>query len=191
MSRFIISRLAFSVVLVSALGSGAAFAQSQDSVADAARRAREQKKSAAKPVKVVTNDDVKPATPDAAPPSSGFGSQNPSAVGSANAPATPAPSGSSGATDPKDEKMVKEIAHLKELIKQAESDLNLVQRQLSLEQDTYLSKPDYAHDTAEKAIVDALKQQVLDKQQDVARLKARLAEMQPAPATPEAAPPKP
>lgn len=191
MSRFIISRLAFSVVLVSALGSGAAFAQSQDSVADAARRAREQKKSAAKPVKVVTNDDVKPATPDAAPPSSGFGSQNPPAVGSANTPATPAPSGSAGATDAKDEKTVKEIAHLKELIKQAESDVNLVQRQLSLEQDTYLSKPDYAHDTAEKAIVDALKQQVLDKQQDVARLKARLAEMQPAPATPETAPPKP
>jgi hypothetical protein len=183
MSRFIISRLAFSVVLVSALGSGAAFAQSQDSVADAARRAREQKKSAAKPVKVVTNDDVRPATPDAAPPSSGFGS--------ANTPATPAPPGSAGATDTKDEKTVKEIAHLKELIKQAESDVNLVQRQLSLEQDTYLSKPDYAHDTAEKAIVDALKQQVLDKQQDMARLKARLAEMQPAPATPETAPPKP
>jgi hypothetical protein len=191
MSRFIISRLAFSVVLVSALGSGVAFAQSQDSVAEAARRAREQKKSAAKPVKVVTNDDVKPATPDAAPPSSGFGSQNPSAVGSANAPGTPAPSGSAGATDPKDEKTVKEIAHLKELIKQAESDLDLVQRQLSLEQDTYLSKPDYAHDTAEKAIVDALKQQVSDKQQDVTRLKARLAELQPAPATPEPTPPKP
>ena len=191
MSRLIISRLSLSVVLVSALGSAAAFAQSQDSVADAARHAREQKKSAAKPVKVVTNDDVKPATPDAAPASSGFGSQNPSAAGSANAPATPAPSGSAGATDPKDEKMVKEIAHLKELIKQAVSDVDLVQRQLSLEQDTYLSKPDYAHDTAEKAIVDALKQQVSDKQQDVTRLKARLAELQPAPATPEPTPPKP
>ena len=58
MSRFIISRLAFSVVLVSALGSGAAFAQSQDSVAEAARRSRAQKKNSEKPAKVVTDETL-------------------------------------------------------------------------------------------------------------------------------------
>jgi len=46
--------------------SGAAPAQSQDgsapSVAEAARRAREQKKTAAKPVRTLTNDDL-PAAP--------------------------------------------------------------------------------------------------------------------------------
>jgi hypothetical protein len=179
MSRFILLRLAISVVLAPALLSGTAFAQSQDSVAEAARRAREKKKVAAKPAKVFTEDDVKPATPPAAQPPSSFGSQSPSATDSANPPATQTPSGPSGATDPKDEKTLKEIANLKEQIKQAESDLDLLQRQLSLEQDTYLSKPDYAHDTTEKAIVDALKQQATDKQQDVAHLKARLAELQP------------
>jgi hypothetical protein len=183
MSRPILSRLAISVVVVSALFSVSAFAQSQESVAEAARRAREQKKAAAKPAKVFTEDDVKPAASTAAPePTATFGSQNPSAA------ATQAPSGSSGAADAKDEKTLKEIAFLKEQIKQAESDLDLLQRQLSLEQDTYLSKADYAHDTTEKAIVDALKQQTADKQQEVTRLKAHLADLQPAPAAPATTP---
>jgi hypothetical protein len=186
MLRFVHLRLAVSVVVVSALLSVGVFAQSQESVADAARRAREQKKAPAKPAKVFTEDDVKPAASTAAPEStSTFGSQNPSAADSANRSATQSPS-----TDPKDEKTLKEIANLKELIKQAESDLDLLQRQLSLEQDTYLSKADYAHDTAEKAIVDALKQQTADKQQEVTRLKAHLAELQPGPAAPAATPPK-
>src|SRR5882762_7374968 len=65
----------------------AAYAQSQsswqqsgsDPVADAARKAREDKKNAAKPKKVYTDDDVKPATAAAA------------------TAATPAPSDASGA----------------------------------------------------------------------------------------------
>ena len=185
MSRPILSRLAISVVAVSALFSVSAFAQSQDSVPEAARRAREQKKAAAKPAKVFTEDDVKPAEKPAAESTSTFGSQTPSPTGA------PAPqAGSTGAPDAKDEKTLKEIAFLKEQIKQAESDLDLLQRQLSLEQDTYLSKADYAHDTTGKAIVDTLKQQVTDKQQEVTRLKAHLAELQPASATPAATPPK-
>jgi hypothetical protein len=183
MSRPILSRLAILVVAVSALFSITAFAQSQDSVAEAARRAREQKKAAAKPAKVFTEDDVKPAEKPAAESTSTFGSQT-------NSPAPAPQAGSTGAPDAKDEKTLKEIAFLKEQIKQSESDLDLLQRQLSLEQDTYLSKADYAHDTAEKAIVDALKQQVTDKQQEVTRLKAHLAEVQPAPATPATTPPK-
>src|SRR5215470_17672093 len=40
--------------------------QTSDPIADAARKAREQKKSEAKPKKVFTNDDVAPAPPAAA-----------------------------------------------------------------------------------------------------------------------------
>jgi hypothetical protein len=186
MLRFISLRLALSAVLASALLPTASFAQSQDSqsVADAARRAREQKKKSEKPAKVITEDDVKPATPASSDPAAAPGAPSSTAAGAANPPAassTPAPT---------DEKSAKEIAELKEKIKQAQSDLDLVQRQLSLEQDNYFSKPDYAHDTVEKAIVDALKQQVGDRQQVLDLLKARLAELQPAQTAPPAAPPK-
>jgi hypothetical protein len=191
MSRFISLRLAVSVVLASALLSPAAFAQSQDSVAEAARRAREKKKTAAKPAKVVTDEtlDVKkgdvqsaaaeqlrmPGTPETqAQPAP------------ANAPSSAAPSEKKGAED---EKLAKELAALKEQIKQAQSDLDLAQRDQALQQDTYFSNPDYVHDTAGKAKLDALKQLITDKQHELDRLKARLAELQPA--TPAATPPKP
>jgi uncharacterized coiled-coil protein SlyX len=90
-----------------------------------------------------------------------------------------------------DEKLAKELAALKEQIKQAQSDLDLRQREQALQQDTYFSNPDYVHDTAGKAKLDALKQQITDKQQELDRLKARLAELQPTPATPAATSPKP
>jgi hypothetical protein len=178
MLRFIPLRLAISVVLASALLPAASFAQSQDSqsVAEAARRAREQKKKSEKPVKVITEDDVKPATPASSEPAA--------APSAANAPASPAAPG------PNDEKNAKEIADLKVQIKQAQGDLDLLQRQLSLEQDNYFSKPDYTHDTAGKAKVDGIKQQVGDAQQALDRLKAKLAELQPVPPPPPAAPPK-
>ena len=62
MLRRIPLRLGLPVVLSLALLPAAAFAQSEDapSVAEVARRAREQKKTQAKPAKVITEDDVKP-----------------------------------------------------------------------------------------------------------------------------------
>lgn len=178
MLRFIPLRLAISVVLASALLPAASFAQSQDSqsVAEAARRAREQKKKLEKPARVITEDDVKPATSASSEPAVAPGSANPSA--------------GSAAPGPNDEKNAKEIADLKAQIKQAQGDLDLLQRQLSLEQDNYFSKPDYTHDTAGKAKVDGIKQQVGDAQLALDRLKARLAELQPVPPAPPAAPPK-
>ena len=193
MSRFIISRLALSVVLVSALGSGVAFAQSQDSVAEAARRAREQKKSAAKPVKVVTDETLEVKKGDV----QSAAAEQLRMPGTPETQAQPVPANapSSAAQNEKkaseDEKLAKEIAALKEQIKQAESDLDLAKREQALQQDTYFSNPDYVHDTAGKAKLDAIKQQITDKQQELDRLKARLAELQPASATPPAAPPKP
>ena len=184
-------RLALSTVLAAAFLPATVFAQSQDtqSVAEAARRARMQKKAPAKPAKVITEDDVKPATPS-----------NPSAPGSpdATAPASsatstvsaPAASSSTG-TDAKDQKDSKEVTALKAQIKQVQGDLDLLQRELSLENDRFYSNPDYAHDTVGKAILDELKRQVGDKQQELDLLKARLAELQPAQSASPSTPPKP
>jgi hypothetical protein len=187
MVRFISLRVTFSAVLAAALLPAAALAQSQDSqsVAEAARRAREQKKTAAKPARVVTDDDVKPAAPASSESTPSSGAQAPSAADAANPPA-----GSSGAQEPKDEKSAKEVAALKEEIKQALNDLDLLQRQLSLELDTYLSNPDSAHDTAGKAKVDGIKLQTVDKQQELDRLKARLAELLSSQSGSTATPPK-
>ncbi len=212
MLRCITLRLALPVVLSATLLPAAAFAQSQDSqsVAEAARRAREQKKTPAKPAKVITEDDVKPAaqstpatpaSPDATAASATAASAAPAPPASSTANAVSAPeataasgapaASSSPAPDAKDQKDSKEVNELKAQIKQAQGDLDLLQREQSLEQDNYYSNTDYAHDKAGKAKLDALKQQVRDNQQELERLKARLAELQAAQNASVSVPPKP
>ncbi len=183
MSRLISLRLAVSIVLASALLPVAAFAQFQDSVAEAARRARAQKKNSEKPAKVVTDETLEVKKGDV----QSAAAEQLRMPGTPETPAQPAPANapSSAAQNekkaPEDEKLAKELAALKEQIKQAQSDVDLAKREQALQQDTYFSNPDYVHDTAGKAKLDALKQQITDKQQELDRLKARLAELQPAP----------
>jgi len=191
MSRFISLRLAVSFVLASALLPAAAFAQSQDSVAEAARRSRAQKKNSEKPSKVITDETLEVKKGDV----QSAAAEQLRMPGTPEAPAQPAPANapSSAAQNEKkaseDEKLAKEVAALKEQIKQAQSDLDLAKREQALQQDTYFSNPDYVHDTAGKAKLDATKQQITDKQQELDRLKARLTELQPQ-GDSTAAPPK-
>ena len=196
MSRFIISRLAIPVILAASLFPAAALAQSQDdqSVADAARRSRDQKKPPAKPAKVITNEDIKPA-PQAGPATS----PSPDAAAAPAAPAssasaTAAPAGAAGTTpagDAKDQKESKEVTELKAQIKKALDDLNLVLREQTLENDKYYSNPDSAHNTAGKAKLDDLIQEAIDKQRILDQLKVHLAELLPQQGTATSAPPKP
>jgi hypothetical protein len=179
MLRYITLRLTLPAVLSVTLLPAAAFAQSQDSqsVAEAARKARAQKKNTEKAPKVITDEtlevkkgDVQSAT-----------AEQPRMPGSPEAPAQPAAAAAPGtpaSPAAKDQKESKEVADLKVKIKRAQDDLDLLQREQSLENDSYYSQTDYAHDTAGKAKLDDLKQQVTDKQQELERLKARLAELQ-------------
>jgi hypothetical protein len=57
----------------------------------------------------------------------------------------------------------------------AEQELDFLQRQLVLDQDTYYSKPNYAEDTAGKASLDAKLQQRQYLQSEIERLKGELA----------------
>ena len=193
MLRRIPLRFALAVLLTATLLPAAAFAQSQDteSVAEAARRARAQKKNSEKPAKVITDDtlDVKKGDVQSAT------AEQLRIPGAPQTPAQPASNAPSAADQNEkkasdDEKRAKEIAALKEQIKQAQSDLDLAKRDLALQQDTYYSNADYAHDTAGKAKLDDLTQQVSDKQQELERLKARLANLQ-AKGGSDANPPKP
>src|SRR4029077_6857261 len=97
----------------------------------------------------------------------------------------------SPAPDAKDEKDSKEVADLKAQIKQAKADLDLALGELSLDQDTFYSNTDYAHDTAGKAKLDDEKQQANTKQQEVDRLLARLMKLQPQQPAAATPPPKP
>jgi len=177
MSRSSFLRFALATVAIAGFSAIPAMAQndqsqdtqSQDaqSVADAARRARENKKKVeAKPGKVFTDDDVKPAATSTAAPA-GAASPASAAQGQPGAPGA----------GPEDEQKAKEIAALKEKIKQVQSDLDLLKRAQSLQQDTYYSNPDYVRDTAGKAKLDDIKQQVADKQGELDSLKDKLAEL--------------
>src|ERR1700737_4044599 len=151
-------------------------AQSQ-SIANAARRSREKSKNATKPSKVITDDDldkgnIKPGaqglTLDAQPK---LETQPPSPEAVADAAPTSAPDPVTVAA-PSDDP---EILRLKDAIADAEKDAELARRELALQQDTFFSNPDHDHDTAGKAKLDALQQQINNKQKEIDRLKMRLA----------------
>jgi flagellar motility protein MotE (MotC chaperone) len=154
----------------------------KQSIAEAARKSREAARNATKPSKVITDDDLDkenikpgaqgltvdgPAQLETQPPS-------PGAMAEAEVtPSTP-PDPATAATASDDP----EIRRLKDSIADAEKDADLSRRDLALQQDTYFSNPDYVHDTAGKAKLAALQQQINDKQQDIDRLKTRLAALE-------------
>jgi len=187
-------RLALPAVLSATLLAAVAFAQSQDtqSVAEAARRARAQKKNSEKPAKVITDETLEVKKGDvqsaAAEQLRVPGSQEtPAQPGAAaNAPAQ----GSKTASDDKTHAALKERVELKEKIKEAMSDLDLLKREYQLDQDSFYSSPDYANNTSGKAKLDAMKQQIADKQQDLDRLKEQLAALPEAQESSTSTPPK-
>jgi len=168
----------------------AARAQSQDSqtqsVADAARRAREQKKAAEKqPTPVITNDTLKPAAPaDATAPA-------PAPTQSSSESAAPSAQPAAEGADQKTKDSA-EAAGLKQQLAEAQKDVDLLQREYALEQENVYSKSNYATDTAGKAKLEDLKRQIADKQQALDALKARIGDrLGPTGNTPPAAPPAP
>ena len=181
MPRSTLIRTIFVAVMAAAIAT-VALPQSQDSqsVAEAARKAREKKKDAAKPAKVITEEtlDVKKGDVQSAV------AEEPKVAGVADAQAQPAPgapnagSRNGAAKDERKEKLKKGLTDLKEQIKQSLMDLDLLQRENRLDQDAYYSQPNYGSDTAGKQKLDDEKQQISDKQGEVARLKAKLADLQ-------------
>lgn len=149
--------------------------QSQaDSVAEAARKAREKKKAASKSPKVISDDDLERGNYQ--PGQEGLN------VGAAPKLETEPPSPEAvAAAEASDEASAKqaadedaELARLKMRLVDGEKDLDLAKRSLALDQDAYLSKTDYASDTAGKAKLDDEKQAINEKQQEVEKLKTRV-----------------
>jgi len=149
--------------------SDAAQQQSGDAVADAARKAREQQKTAPKPKKVYTDDDVKPATPPAQ-----AGAAQPPAQGEPGAvQAAPA-----GKEDP-ETVWKKRFAEQREKISKAEKELDILQREEEKAQIQYYPDPQKAlqEQNSRKDIND--KQAKIDgKKQEIANLKQQLSDME-------------
>jgi hypothetical protein len=182
MPRSMLLRSVFAAIVVAALLPAAGLSQSQDSqsVAEAARRAREKKKDAAKPTKVITDEtlevkkgDVQSAVAEEPKIAGAPDTKGQAAPGVANAAAAKATTQAA-----RDEKLKKEVAAVKEQLKEALGDLDLLQRENRLDQDTYYSQPNYGADTAGKQKLDDEQQQISDKRQEVERLKAKLADLQ-------------
>lgn len=167
-------------------------AQSQDdsqSVAEAARKAKEQKKSATKDARVITDDTIRlrPASADsgAAPPAGTVVTSTPSAdaapssstaQSSASAAADKAaPQGVPEADSKKKEEQSAEVAKAKDVLAQAQAQLDVLKRELSLDSDNFFSNPDYSHDASGKAKLDELQKMIGDKQISVEDLKQQLA----------------
>ena len=115
--------------------------QTGDAVADAARKAREQKKSEAKPKKVFTNDDVAPAPPaPAATAPSAEGKE-----GEANA-AKPAEAKGDKPAGPDNSEAGwrKRFAEQRAKISQAEQELDILQREGQKLQTQYYADPQKA-----------------------------------------------
>lgn len=196
MPTFTCSRIAAALLGAGICLSVAALAHSQDSqssqsasqdssVADAARRSRDKKKNppaASKFSKVITDDDLAQRNYQPGPDvlNTAISSRT-----EADAPAAQtgvAAEAADGASEEAALKVAKEqdeeIAHLKMQVADAEKDLDLARRQLTLDQDSYLANPDHSHDLAGKANLDGEKQQINDRQQDIERLKTRLAALE-------------
>jgi len=190
-------RFALTALLAAALLPAAAFSQSQDaqSVAEAARRAREKKKAQTKPVKVITDeslevkkDDVQSAVAEEPRMP---GAPDPHAQPASTAPGANATASATATKDSEDEKLKRELAAAKEQLKQALSDLDLLQREYRLDQDSFYSNPSYASDAAGKQKLDDEKQQISDKREEVERLKAKLTDLQQALGVADSPAPKP
>jgi len=156
----------------------------QPSVAEAARKARTQKKASEKPVAVVTNDTLEP--PRLKPEVTGATAIEATLPGgTATTPESPA---SGGATAPEakpaaaaktaeaeqDAEAKKALEALKQEIRELKKEVDLAQRALSLANEDFYSKPDFSKDPAGKAKLDAMLNELAQKKDELTQLLAKL-----------------
>ncbi|HEY1471450.1 MAG TPA: hypothetical protein VGF61_20595 [Candidatus Acidoferrum sp.] len=200
--RVIALTLPLALSLSGLLATQLAAQDSQDtSVAEAARRAQEQKKSTPKSPKVITNDNLPGAPkPDAITPAGTQAAPSPSApnqlvntseasparpapiAADATEPApaadtTPAPAATADAKAPPapdNAAANPEVAALKRQIADQQKEVDLLMRLYALDQDAFLVNPDHAKDPQGKAKLDTQQEEIHAKVAELAALKAKL-----------------
>jgi len=163
-------------------------------LADAARRAREQKKEQAKATHTWDNENI-PKTPNeinvvgeapAADPNAGTTAKAAVPSGDASAstaspqgtPAQGAPPAGAAAKAVDKSEVESQLAAAKDLLQSLQKDLDILQRQYTLDQQAFYGKPDYANDTAGAANLKAEAGQMEAKRQQVAEAQAKVDALQ-------------
>jgi predicted RNase H-like nuclease (RuvC/YqgF family) len=166
-------------------------AQDAPSVAEAARRARQQKQDAAKPAHVIDNDVI-PSSPAASAPaaSPAAPASDSSSAAPANASDASADNKSEGDNADADQKK-EEIESLKRQIAEKKEKVDLQQREIALAQDSFYTNPDHERDIAGKQKLTTMQNDLTQSQSELADLQAKLAKLGPAPETKTPEAPKP
>lgn len=154
--------------------------QSSDALVDAARKAREQHKTAPKPKKVYTDDDVKPAAP-----SSGAGSTT--EAGGTQGAATGHEQGAAAkgagaeAKEKEDPEKIwrKRFAAQREKISTAEKELDILQRESDKAQVQYFSDPQKAlMEQNSRKDINERDAKIAQKKDEIASLKQQLSDLE-------------
>jgi chromosome segregation ATPase len=159
--------------------------QTGDAVADAARKAREQKKNEAKPKKVFTNDDVAPAQPaaTAAPaattPASTEGKEGETSTAKPGEATADAKGDKPAAPNNSEAGWRKRFAEQRAKISQAEQELDILQREASKLQTQYYSDPQkaLAEQYTRKDVTDQ-DAKIQAKKDQIAKLKQGLSDLE-------------
>lgn len=151
-------------------GTPSASDQQQDSLAAAARRAREAKKDQTKPSKVWDNESL--ASVSGAISIVG----QPAASNQAPAAGSKTPAGNPPAADKS--AIEADLSAAKANVQSLKVDLDLLQRKYTLDQQTYFGTPDYSSDTAGAAALADEKKQLDSKQQEVTDAEKKVADLQ-------------
>ncbi len=147
----------------------------QQSVAEAARKAREQKKAQTKPVKVITNDDLSARQGQLSLPASE------TAQASQAGQTKPGPEGDKGAkAEEKGESYWrKRFADAHRKISDAEKELDILQRELNLKQMQYYSDPAKGlNEQYSRKEVNEWTKKIDDKKKEVEQLRKKLSDLE-------------
>ena len=155
-------------------------AQGEPSVADAARRARQQKQASAKSSSVITNDTLRPAPTTAAAAPSALPADAPATTTEAGTLAAESPEGKASETEDEAEQKKRDTAKLKEEIAQKQQQLKFLKSDLALKQDTFYSNPDHQHDADGKNKLDSVKSDIKQAEDELAALQAKISGLGPA-----------
>jgi hypothetical protein len=166
------------------LGRQQAQQQQDDSLAAAARRAHEQKRLQGKAAKVWTNDDI-PTNPGSVSIVGDASSQNTEAADtSANTANSDKPQGADSAQAKtvslaeKKALLEADLAAAKENLQTLQNDLDILQRKFALDQQTYMSKPEYSSDKSGAAAIKDEQDQIDAKQQEMSEAQKKVADLQ-------------
>ena len=155
--------------------------QSGDPVADAARKAREQQKTATKPKHVFTDDDVKHSTDTGSASSTPSGGQSAGDAKAGDKKGQGA-QGTGAASDKKDDPATtwrKRFADQRNKIAAAEKELDILQRELDKSQLQYYSDPQKAmQEQNSRQDINDKTAKIDAKKQEIANLKQQLSDME-------------